>query len=168
MGKANETDGSARSGHVNRHVHGFQCADALQDRFGPAMRLLTHLLYCLLISGRNEIGGPKYLPQVQPRFLVSDEKDAFGSQVVGSQDATESDGPIANHGHRAACSDPCGESSVMACRHDIGEREDGLEQLLIAFHALGNHDQGAVSVGDANGFGLAAIIRTAPALSMHA
>lgn len=85
---------------------------------------------------------------------MSDEKDAFGSQVVGSQDATESDGPIANHGHRAACSDPCGESSV--------------EQLLIAFHALGNHDQGAVSVGDANGFGLATIIGATPACSMYA
>ena len=61
MGKANATDGFARSGYVNRHVHGFKCADALQDRFGPAMSLLAHFLYRLLTSGRDDIGGSKRL-----------------------------------------------------------------------------------------------------------
>src|SRR6266516_236696 len=57
---------------------------------------------------------------------------------------------------------------MMACRHDIGEGKDGLEQMLVAFHRRGNHYQSTVGVGNANGFGLAAIIGTAPALSMHA
>ncbi len=82
MGKTNTTDRFAWSGHVKRHIDGFQRADALQNRFGPSMGQLTHFLHCLLVSGRDEISGSKCLPQVQPRFLVSDEKDAFGPQAL--------------------------------------------------------------------------------------
>ena len=81
MGKANKTNCSARPGHVNSHVHGLKRANTLQDRFGPAVRLLQHVLYRLLISRRDDIGGPKGLPQFQPLFLVSDEQDACGSQT---------------------------------------------------------------------------------------
>src|SRR2546423_14960920 len=83
------------------------------------MRLLKHFLHRLLISRRDDIGGPKCLRQFQPLFPVSDEKDAFGPQTFGGEDSTESDCSIANHYHRAACPDPCGDGSMMACRHDI-------------------------------------------------
>ena len=106
--------------------------------------------------------------QFQPLLPVSDEKDAFGPQTFGGEYSTKSDGSIANHCHRAACPDPCGESSMMACRHDIGEGKDCLEQMLVAFNRGRKHYQGTVGVWDANGFALAAIIGTAPALSMHA
>src|SRR5437588_8847197 len=132
------------------------------------MRLLKHFLLRLLISGRDDIGGPKCLRQFQPRFPVSDDEDAFGPQTFSGEDSTESDRSIANHCHCAACPDPCGDGSMMACRHDIGEGKDGLEQMLVAFNRGGKHHQGTVSVGDANDFGLAAIIGTAPARSMHA
>src|SRR6266702_3146155 len=168
MGKTNETDGSARSGHVKRHVDGFKRADTLQDRFGPPMRLLKHFLHGLLISGRDDIGGPTCLRQFQPLLPVSDEKDTSGPQTFGGQDSTESDGSIANHYDRAACLDPCGDGSMIACRHDIGEGKDGFEQLLVAFHRGRKHYQGTVGVGDANGLALAAIMGTAPARSMYA
>src|SRR5712691_33963 len=132
------------------------------------MRLLKHFLHRLLISCRDDIGGPKCLRQFQPLFPMSDEKDAFSLQTFGGQDSTESKCSIANHYHCAACPDPCGDGSMMACRHDIGEGQDGLEQMLVAFNRRGNHHQSAVGVWDANGFSLAAIIGTAPALSMHA
>src|SRR5437763_16471449 len=131
------------------------------------MRLLKHFLHRLLISRRDDIGGPKGLRQFQPLFPVSDEKDAFGPQTFGGQDSTESDGSITNHYYRAACPDPCGDGSMMACRHDISERKDGLEQMLVAFNRGREHYQGAVSVWDANGLDLTAIIEAAPALSMH-
>jgi hypothetical protein len=73
------------------------------------------------------------LRQFQPLFPVTDEKDAFGPQTFGGEDATESDSSIANHGHRAACPNPCGDGSMMTCRHDISKKEDGLEQMLVAF-----------------------------------
>src|SRR6266581_5102022 len=111
------------------------------------MRLLKHFLHRLLISRRDDIGGPKGLPQFQPLFPVSDEKDAFGPQTFGGEDSTESDCSIANHCHRAACPDPCGDSSMMACRHDIGEGKDGLEQMLVAFNRGGNHHQGPSAYG---------------------
>src|SRR5205807_888496 len=132
------------------------------------MRLLKHFPHRLLISRRDDIGGPKCLRQFQPLFPVSDEKDAFGPQTFGGEDSTESDCSIANHYHRAACPDPCGDGSMMACRHDICEGKDGLEQMLVAFNRGRKHYQGAVSVWDSNSFALAAIIVTAPALSMHA
>ena len=99
---------------------------------------------------------------------MSDHKNAFCPQTFGGQDSTESDGSITNHCHRAACPDSCGDGCVMACRHDIGEGKDGLKQMLVTFHAGRKHHQGTVGVWDANGFALAAIIGTAPALSMHA
>ena len=126
MSRTNETDRSARSGHVNRHVHGFKRADTLQYCFGPTMRLLKHFLHCLLISRRDDISGSKCLRQFQPLLLVPDDEDAFGLQTFGGEDSTESDCSIANHCHRAACPDPCGDGSMMACRHDISEGKDGL------------------------------------------
>jgi hypothetical protein len=42
----------------------------------------------------------------------------------------------ANHYHRATCPDPCGDGSMMACRHDIGEGKDCLEQMLVAFNRV--------------------------------
>src|SRR5579859_7178283 len=102
------------------------------------MRLLKH---CLLISRRDDIGGPKCLRQFQPLFPVSDDKDAFGPQTFGGEDSTESDCSIANHCYSAACPDPCSDGCVMACRHDISEGKDGFEQMLVAFHRGGKHHQ---------------------------
>src|SRR2546421_10550025 len=96
------------------------------------MRLLKHFLHRLLISRRDDIGGPKCLRQFQPLFPVSAEKDAFGPQTFGGEDSTESNCSIANHYYSAACPDLCGDGSMMACRHDIGEGKDCLEQMLFA------------------------------------
>jgi hypothetical protein len=129
---------------VNRHVHGFQCADALQDRFGPAMRLLTHLLYCLLISGRNDIGGPKYLPQVQPRFLVADEKDENRSSLVMGERCRNRRSPSAfsylKAYHRAFCgNDQQGEHlcSPCVCRTREAERKVPACVAIPLFYGIG-------------------------------
>src|SRR5690348_7926819 len=119
------------------------------------MRLLTHVLYCLLISRPDDIGGPTCLRQFQSLFLVSEDEDAFSPQTFGGEDSTESDCSIANHGHRAACPDSCGDGCMMAGRHDIGEGKDSLEQMLVGFNRGRKHDQGAVGVGDAHSFSLA-------------
>jgi hypothetical protein len=65
-----------------RHVDGFKRADTLQDRFGPPMRLLKHFLHRLLISGRDDIGGPKCLRQFQPLFPMSENEDALEPLVL--------------------------------------------------------------------------------------
>ncbi len=121
MGKANATDGSARSGHVYRHVDGFERADTLQDRFNATMCLLLHLPHRLFISRRDEIGSTECLPQMQPRFLVADQKDALGSQTFSCENATESDGSIANYRYCTACPDSCDDGRMMACRHYVGK-----------------------------------------------
>src|SRR5437870_13342213 len=108
------------------------------------MRLLKHFPHRLLISRRDDIGGPKCLRQFQPLFPMSDEKDAFGPQTFGGQDSTESDCSIANHYYLAACPAPCGEGSMMACRYDLAVGTEGLAPMLVAFHGSGNHYQGAV------------------------
>ena len=155
VGDADEPDVTARAGGVDGLHHGLLGADGLDDRVGaePAGELLD-LGDAVVAALLDDVGGAELAGQRLAVGVAAERDDAFGAELLGGEDAEESDGAVTDDRDRLAGAGLGGDGGEPAGAEHVGGRHQRRDEVRVG-HARGG-DEGAVGERDAGQLGLGA------------
>ena len=102
----------------------------------------------------DDVGGAEADPQVGARRVAAHQDDALGPEALRGQHRHEADRPVADHRDRGPSVDTRQLRGVVPGTVHVGEGEQRREQLGVL--GDGQHNEGAVCLGNPDRLGLAA------------
>ena len=103
-------------------------------------------LLAVLAALGNDVRGAELLGDLLAGLVPRHRDHPLGAELLRREDAAEAHGAVTDHDGRGAWADPGGDRGVPPGRHDVGQREQRRDQLLVG-HPVGLH-QRAVGLVD--------------------
>lgn len=131
-------------------------ADAFEDGVGaePAGEL-AHALDRLVAAFAYDVGCAELTRQGDPVGVAAEDDNLLSAEAPGGDHAAQADGAVTDDGRGLPRADPGGDGRMVARPHDIRKGQERGHQRVVLTDR--QHEEGAVRLGDPQGFGLRSV-----------